>query len=107
MARHPQIFGARSLEVQDCNGSSLFCSTISTSPDPINTGDPVADMVQNHTITAYNFFFNEYGRDSIDDEGMKLVSRIHYRIDYNNTFYDGTNQFTYGDGDGECFVHGA
>lgn len=39
----------------------------------------------------------------MDDAGMPLISRVHYGVDYNNAFWDGT-QMTYGDGDGVVFV---
>lgn len=48
---------------------------------------------------TYDFFFNKYGRNSIDDAGLKLLSYVHYDVNYVNAFWDGTSM-TYGDGDG-------
>lgn len=52
--------------------------------------------------TTYDFFKSVYGRNSIDDRGMKLVSTVHFGKNYANAFWDG-QQMTYGDGDGRIF----
>jgi len=102
-ARHPQIMYARALETQDCHQKMRRCSVVTTSPDTINTGDNAIDAAHNYAIATYNYYFNNYGRDSIDDTGMTLKSRAHYSNNYNNAFWDGT-QMTYGDGDGVTFI---
>jgi len=41
---------------------------------------------------------NEWmGHNSINDNGFKIISRVHYGSNYENAFWDGT-QMTYGDG---------
>jgi Zn-dependent metalloprotease len=37
------------------------------------------------------------GHDSIDDAGFRIVSRVHYGVNYENAFWNGV-QMTYGDG---------
>ena len=103
VARHPQIKYARDLETQDCNQKKRNCSVVSTSPNPISTGDQAIDDAHNYAIATYDYYFNNHGRDSIDDNGMTLISRVHYDRNYNNAFWDGT-QMTYGDGDGTTFI---
>jgi Zn-dependent metalloprotease len=39
-----------------------------------------------------------YGRDSLDDRGLELVSTVHYGRSYDNAFWNG-QQMAYGDGD--------
>jgi Zn-dependent metalloprotease len=39
-----------------------------------------------------------YQRNSIDGNGMRLDSTVHYRVGYDNAFWDG-EQMVYGDGD--------
>lgn len=51
---------------------------------------------------TYNFYDEILERKSIDGRGMKLDSTVHYGINYNNAFWNGT-QMVYGDGDGEIF----
>src|SRR5262249_11332045 len=51
---------------------------------------------------TYDFFMKAYGRNSIDDRGLRLDSSVHYGRKYMNAFWDG-QQMVYGDGDGEIF----
>ncbi|WP_139368220.1 M4 family metallopeptidase [Evansella clarkii] len=60
------------------------------------------DAHYNSTI-VYEYFLEEHGRNSIDDNGMPLVSTVHYGNEFNNAFWNG-RQMTYGDGDGEFFI---
>ncbi len=103
VARHPEFKYARDLETRDCNQKKKNCSLVSTSPNPISTGDPAIDDAHNYAIATYDYYWNNHGRDSIDDNGMTLISRVHYDRNYNNAFWDGT-QMTYGDGDGVTFI---
>jgi len=52
---------------------------------------------------TYDFFFNNFGRNSIDGNGFQLVSYIHYDNNYVNAFWDG-QRMTYGDGNGGSFT---
>ena len=47
---------------------------------------------------TYDLFKTIYNRNSIDDNGMKLDSTVHYQKGYDNAFWNG-NQMVYGDGD--------
>ena len=47
------------------------------------------------TFDLYHVIF---GRNSIDDNGLKLISTVHYARGYDNAFWDG-RQMVYGDGD--------
>lgn len=51
---------------------------------------------------TYDFYFEAYNRNSIDDRGMRLDSSVHYGKGYDNAFWNGT-QMVYGDGDGTLF----
>ena len=46
-----------------------------------------------------DFYGATFGRDSIDDEGMQIISTVHFYNRYCNAFWNGI-QMTYGDGDG-------
>jgi Zn-dependent metalloprotease len=45
-----------------------------------------------------SFYGDVFNRNSIDDKGMKIISRVHYDRNYCNAFWNGLNM-TYGDGD--------
>jgi len=66
-------------------------------------GDPpTADVAVNEAYdgagATYDLYKDVYGRNSIDDRGMPLISSVHYRIGYDNAFWTG-RQMVYGDGD--------
>lgn len=48
---------------------------------------------------TYDYFWNQHNRNSIDNNGFKLLSYVHYNTNYANAFWDGT-RMTYGDGNG-------
>lgn len=52
---------------------------------------------------VYDYYLNEHGRNSLDDNGMAINSYVHYGHNYNNAFWNGA-WMTYGDGDGEFFI---
>jgi Zn-dependent metalloprotease len=54
--------------------------------------------------SVYDFYKNLFNRNSIDNNGMSIISTVHYGSRYNNAFWDGT-QMVYGDGDGSTFTY--
>lgn len=60
--------------------------------------DEVATDAHWGSEMTYDYFYNTFNRNSIDGNGFKLVSYIHYDVDYVNAFWDG-QEMTYGDGD--------
>jgi Zn-dependent metalloprotease len=56
----------------------------------------------NFSGTVYDFYKTVFGRNSVDDRGMRLDSTVHYSRQYDNAFWNGM-QMVYGDGDGELF----
>ncbi|MBE2247269.1 MAG: M4 family metallopeptidase [Candidatus Competibacteraceae bacterium] len=51
---------------------------------------------------SYDYFFLTFSRNSIDNNGFKLRSYVHYDVNYNNAYWDG-QRMTYGDGNGTTF----
>lgn len=47
---------------------------------------------------TYDFYQSTFNRNSIDDNGYKLLSYVHYNVNFVNAFWDG-QRMTYGDGD--------
>ena len=52
---------------------------------------------------TYDFYFNNFGFNSIDNAGFKLLSYVHYDVSYSNAFWDGS-RMTYGDGSSAPFT---
>lgn len=46
---------------------------------------------------TYDFYMNNFNRNSIDGNGFTLRSYVHYNTNYGNAFWDG-QRMTYGDG---------
>ncbi len=66
-------------------------------------GDPQSDDVTVNEAydgagATFELFKQVYGRNSIDDRGMPITSTVHYRVGYDNAFWNG-RQMVYGDGD--------
>ncbi len=51
---------------------------------------------------TFDFYQQIYGRNSIDDKGMKLDATVHFGQDYDNAFWNSV-QMVFGDGDGKIF----
>jgi len=54
------------------------------------------------TGATFDLYWNSYQRNSIDGNGLPLISTVHYSVKYDNAFWDG-EQMVYGDGDGQIF----
>lgn len=61
--------------------------------------DEIAGDAHWGTEMTYDYYLNEHGRNSIDNNGFKLISYVHYDHDYANAFWNG-QVMTYGDGSG-------
>ncbi len=64
--------------------------------------DAVANSAYDTSGFVRNYFLETFGLNSIDGQGLEIVSNIHYGVSYNNAFWDG-DEMTYGDGDGQEF----
>lgn len=72
-------------------------------------GDPaVVDAAVNEAYdgfgATYRFFWEIFGRHSIDNQGMALLGLVHFGRDYANAFWDGQGHMFFGDGDGQFLL---
>src|SRR5262249_56444152 len=67
------------------------------------TGDQQVDEVYDWLGVTFDFYSTAYGRNSIDGAGLPLVATVHYSVDYDNAFWEGS-QMVYGDGDQKLFA---
>lgn len=76
---------------QSGGGSAVTASSLSSFNDAaINDAHGYAEI-------TLNMLSEWMGHNSIDDNGFRIVSRVHYGTQYENAFWDGS-QMTYGDG---------
>lgn len=51
---------------------------------------------------TFDLYWNEYQRNSVDDQGLPLEATVHFGEKYDNAFWSG-EQMLFGDGDGQLF----
>ena len=78
-------------------GSQLPGAKVRGEGDPTSS-DPAVNEAYDGCGMTYDLFLNIFGRNSIDNNGLKLDSTVHYQKGYDNAFWDG-EQMVYGDGD--------
>lgn len=79
------------------NGTTLPGTPVRREGDP-PTGDAAVDEAYDGSGETYDLFDQVYGRQSMDGNNMRLDSTVHYRVGYDNAFWNG-KQMVYGDGD--------
>jgi len=67
------------------------------------TDDDAVNEAYDYAGATYDFYKEVFDRNSIDGEGMSLISTVHFGKRFNNAFWNG-EQMTYGDGDGKIFI---
>lgn len=67
-----------------------------------NSKDKTVNEAFDGSGLTHELFRKFFGRNSIDDNGMELVSTVHFGNKFANAFWNGS-QMTYGDGDGQIF----
>ena len=100
-----QIHNARNRNTHDADNTSALPGTLTC-----NESNPCIDVNFDADVRAahlyagqtYDFYFNNHGRDSINNAGMTLISTADYCPDtsncpYANAFWNGA-QMVYGDG---------
>jgi Zn-dependent metalloprotease len=66
------------------------------------TGDLAVDEAYDGLGATFDFYWQAYERNSIDDQGLELDGSVHYDTNYDNAFWNG-ERMVFGDGDGELF----
>jgi Zn-dependent metalloprotease len=94
--------GAKRRTVYDAgSGTALPGLLVRAEGDP-RSKDPAVNEAYDGAGATWDLFSEAFGRNSIDDRGMRLDSTVHFGQAYDNAFWNG-KQMVYGDGDGEVF----
>ena len=88
--------------IYDCQNLSQQRVELVRKEDGAATNDESVDKAYDTSGYVRDYFKDAFGLNSIDDNGLDLISNVHYGKDYNNAFWDG-DEMTYGDGDGKEF----
>jgi len=92
-------------DMQNGGGNSLPGVKARGEGDPASN-DPSVNEAYDGADATYEFYKDVFGRDSIDDNAMELISSVHYGVDFDNAFWQGT-QMVYGDGSGQFLAKGS
>src|SRR5699024_4086416 len=65
--------------------------------------DPAAVSAHVNAGKVYDYYEDVFDRNSLDDEGMRLISTVHVGVKWNNAGWNG-KQMIYGDGDGTRMI---
>jgi Zn-dependent metalloprotease len=104
-ARRRRVTGLRPLKqrtIYTAQNSQILPGFIARSEGQPATNDDAVDEAYDGLGHTFDFFWENYQRNSIDDEGFHLNSTVHYGDKYNNAFWNG-EWMVFGDGDGELF----
>ena len=94
--------GGKHRLIYDAGGSFDLPGKLVRSEGEPGTGDMAVREAYRHSGTVWDFFSKRLGRNSLDGDGMTLVSCVHVGRSYSNAFWDGI-RMAYGDGDGVLF----
>jgi Zn-dependent metalloprotease len=89
------------IKLYDCKHGAILPGAKIASPQ--SSSDGTVKRTFKNTTDVAKFYKKEFGRNSLDGQGMDLLSSVHYGQNYNNAFWNG-QQMTYGDGDNNIFI---
>ena len=98
-----QLPTGKDRQTYDAHSSASLPGTLVRSEGQGPVGTPAdADRAHDYAGLVYDFYFNRFGRDSLDGNGMTLISTVRYcpsggPCPYDNAFWDGS-QMVYGEG---------
>jgi Zn-dependent metalloprotease len=94
--------GQKHRTIYDAHQTETLPGDVVRSEGGAATGDPAVDEAYDGLGATYDFFWEAYARNSIDDEGLPMQATVHFGQEYNNAFWNG-ERMVFGDGDGEIF----
>jgi Zn-dependent metalloprotease len=90
--------GTKQRTVYDAKNGTQLPGILARSEGSPAVTDPAVNEAYDGSGVTYDLYLDIFGRNSIDNNGLKLDSTVHYQKGYDNAFWDG-KQMVYGDGD--------
>lgn len=103
--RRPSVFaveGQKQRTIFNAHNTETLPGDIVRQEGISASGNPAIDEAYDGLGATYDFFWDVYDRNSIDDEGMPMNATVHFGQEYNNAFWNG-ERMVFGDGDEELF----
>jgi Zn-dependent metalloprotease len=94
---------AKERMVRDARNSFDLRGRIVRTEDGPRSDDEAVEEAFERLGTTWDFFFEVFARNSIDKSGMPIEAIVHYRRNYDNALWNGT-QMVFGDGSGRRFT---
>jgi Zn-dependent metalloprotease len=94
----PAVAGGKERIVYNAKNGSQLPGTPTRNEGDAASGDAAVDEAYDGSGITYDLYSDVYKRNSIDNNGMRLDSTVHYQKGYDNAFWNG-QQMVYGDGD--------
>ncbi|MGZ4058435.1 MAG: M4 family metallopeptidase, partial [Bacteroidia bacterium] len=88
------------IQTYNCNTGTTYTNTDFTNTSAtwnVTGTDQAASDAHWGAEETYDYYQTVHSRNSIDNAGYALLSYVHYDVNYDNAFWDGT-RMTYGDG---------
>ena len=94
--------GTKRRTIYDARHTEMLPGRIVRSEGDKKSKDLAVNEAYDGAGATYDLYYKIFGRNSIDNRGMRLDSTVHYGRNYDNAFWNG-RQMVYGDGDGKLF----
>jgi Zn-dependent metalloprotease len=98
----PSAVMAKQRRVYTASNGSTLPGTLVRDEGGAAVSDPAVNEAYEGAGATYDLYWEIYQRNSLDGNGLRLDSTVHYEKQYDNAFWDG-QQMVYGDGDGQLF----
>lgn len=85
------------------HSDAIALGTVARTEGQRAVDDPAVNEAYDGFGATYTFFWEVFGRNSMDNAGMPLLGLVHYSTNYANAFWDGQGHMFFGDGDGNLF----
>lgn len=96
------LMSALDRKVYDAETTTVLPGTLKRTEGGSATADASVNAAYDNAGIVYNYFNSNHSRDGINGSGATIISTVHYDVNLNNAFWNGT-QMVYGDGDGVTF----
>lgn len=94
--------GVKRRTIYDLAHATNLPGTLVRGEGSAKSKDVQINEAYDYSGATYDFYSKVFGRNSIDNKGMRLDSSVHYYTNYDNAFWNGA-QMVYGDGDSVIF----
>ncbi len=99
MAEAPKAIGGQKQRfVYTANNTTTLPGSLVRQEGEPPTSDVAVNEAYDGAGYTYDLYWNIYQRNSIDNQGLSIISTVHYDRNYENAFWNG-EQMVYGDGD--------